>query len=186
MENAFAWLRDIADWLGRFVPRWEVVPTTHGWVKFVRGSRIVTGGSGIVWWWPVTTRMLDYPIVRQTITLPTQVVVTTDNIEIAVSAMLVFEIADLERILAHTYDPEETVRDIAATSLHDVCTEMTWEEIRTGGRKLRTRLTNEAKKDLAEYGVKPLKFALMTCAKCSVARVIRSDFREGSEMKSGG
>jgi regulator of protease activity HflC (stomatin/prohibitin superfamily) len=179
MESAFAWLRDIADWLGRFVPRWEVVPTTHGWVKWVRGSKVITGGAGVVWWWPVTTRLMDYPVVRQTTPLPSQVITTMDEKTIAVGGLLVYEIVDLEKILAHTYDPEDTIKDIAASSLHDVLAKMTWEQLRTAGRQLDTKLKNEAKKDLEDYGVRVIKFTLLTLAPCTVTRVIRSTFQEG-------
>lgn len=187
MENAFTWLRDLADWFSRFVPKWRTVPSTHGWVKFMDGKVLSGVGPKIVWWWEVTTELHLYPVVRQTVTFPTQVITTTDEKEVAVSAMLVYRIVDLEKIYAHTYDPEETTRDIAASSLHDVLTDMSWDEIRTSGRKLRTKLKNEAARDLEEYGVQPVKFALLTCARCNnVARVIRSDFIEGAELKAGG
>lgn len=186
MERAFTWVQDFADWFARFIPKWRTVPSTHGWVKFMDGKVLSGVGPKIVWWWEVTTELHLYPVVRQTISLPTQVITSADGIEFAVSSMLVYEISDLERIYAHTYDPEETVRDIVASSLHDVLADMRWEEVQTGGRKLRTKLKAEAARDLAEYGVKPLKFALMNCARCSVARVIRSDFVEGAELKAGG
>lgn len=184
MDNAFAWLRDCAEWLARFIPKWRVVATTHGWVKFGPKGKVLCGGPGIVWWWEVTTELHTYPVVRQTVPLPTQVVTTTDEQTVAVSGLLVYEITDLEKILAHTYDPEDTVKDIASSSLHDVLSRQSWPEIRTGqGRTLDTRLKNYARKDLDDYGVNVIKFTLTTCAKCTVARDIRSVFQEG-EMRN--
>jgi regulator of protease activity HflC (stomatin/prohibitin superfamily) len=180
MENAFMWLRDIADWLGMFVPRRVIVDSTHGWVKFVKGGKIITGGPQIVMFWPVTTNLHTYPTARQAVSLPSQVITTKDGQTVAIGGLLVYDIADLEKILAHTYDPEETIKDIAASSLHDVCCRETWDDLRGGqGRQLDTKLKNEAKKDLDDYGVRVIKFTLTTMALATVTRVIRSTFPEG-------
>ena len=184
MENAFAWLKNVIEWLGQFIPQWEIVDTTRGWIKWVRGYKVKTGGAGIVWHWPVVTRFMTYAIARQTTPLPSQVITTTDEKVVVVSGMLVYEITDLVPLIAHTYDAEDTIRDIATSSLHDVCSHQTWEELRTGqGRTLDTKLRNEAQKDLKAYGVRVIKFTLTTLAPCNVTRVIRSDFQEG-EIRS--
>jgi regulator of protease activity HflC (stomatin/prohibitin superfamily) len=180
MENAFAWVRYIMEWLGQFIPRWEIVSTTHGWVKFVRGTNVSTGGAGIVWYWPATTNILTYPVVRQTTPLPSQVITTRDRQTVTLCGMVVYEVFDLEKLLAHTYDPDDTIKDIAASALTDVCCKLTWEEIQSGqGRTLDTKLKNAARNELEDYGVRVLKFTLTTLAATKVYRLIQSSFQEG-------
>jgi hypothetical protein len=91
VEQAFAWIGYLAEWFGQFFPRRHVVMTTHGWIKFVAGfgrdMRVVSGGPGAVWHWPLTTEFTDYPVVRQTTPLPSQILTTSDDRTIAVSEM---------------------------------------------------------------------------------------------------
>lgn len=177
--DAFAWIKDIIEFFGQFIPRKEVLNTTRGWVKWVNGKDIQTGTAGTVWWFPWTTQFAHYPVVRQTTPLPPQFITTKDQRTVSVTGLLVYEVTDLPALLAHTYDPEDTAKDIAMSSLYDVCIKLTWEEIQTLGRKLDTRLKNEAREDLKEFGISVLKFTLTNAALCSVNRVIRSTFQEG-------
>jgi hypothetical protein len=160
MDKAFAWIGYIVEWLGQFFPRWKVIPTTHGWIKWVRGFKVKVGGPGIVWWWPATTEIEGYPV--------------------AVSGMLVYEVSDIEKLLGHTFDPDDTVKDIAQSALTDVLGHMSWPDIKKGqGKTLDTKLKNAAKKELEDYGVNVLKCSLTTLALCRVHRLITSQFTEG-------
>ena len=184
MDKAFAWIGYIVEWFGHFKPRRDVVPTTHGWIKWVAPfwgeMRVETGRAGSVWYWPLTTEMLMYPIVRQTTPLPSQVVTTADNRTIAVSGMLVYEVADVEKLVGHTYDADDTVKDVAQSALMDVVGRLSWEQIRAGqGRTLDTKLRNAAKGELDDYGVHVLKFSLTSLSPCRVSRLIMSQFPEG-------
>jgi regulator of protease activity HflC (stomatin/prohibitin superfamily) len=184
MDKAFAWIGYIMEWFGRFIPRRDVVPSTHGYIKWVGGFtkefRTVTGLGGVVWYWPLTTEVLLFPVVRQTTPLPSQIVTTGDNKTVAVSGMLVYEVSDIEKLLGHTYDPDDTVKDIAQSALTDVLGHMSWPDIQKGqGKTLDTKLRNAAKKDLEDYGVNVLKFSLTTLALCKVHRLITSQFTEG-------
>lgn len=179
MENAFAWIGQIISWFGQFFPRWAIVRTTHGWVKWVRGSEVKSGGAGVVWYWPATTDFVEFPIARQTVPLPSQVITTKDKQTITVGGMLVYEVTDVAKLLA-CYDTDDTIRDIAASSLLDVCCKLTWEELQSGqGRTLDTRLRNAAKRELEDYGVNVIKFTLTTLAPTRVYRVVQSTFQEG-------
>ena len=180
VTSAFAWIGQLVEWFGQFFPRWTVVRTTHGWVKWVRGTKVKTGGAGIVWYWPVISDFIVYPVERQTTPLPSQTITTTDNKTIAVSGMLVFKVTNIEKLIAYSYDCDDTLRDIAQSALTDVLGRMTWEQIKAGqGKTLDTRLKNVAKRDLEEYGVEVVKFSLTSLALCRVYRQIMSRFEEG-------
>lgn len=176
MDAAFAWVGAIAEWFGKFFPRWEVIPTTHGGVKWVKGATVVVMNPGIHWYWPVTTVITLYPTARQTVNLRSQTLTLKDGKTVVVGGMLVYDIVDIEAILAHTWDPEETIRDIAAGALHDVICQHTWEELTTRQRsgELDRALRRDAKKDLDKYGVRVLRTTLTDLAPCRVYKLMQS------------
>jgi regulator of protease activity HflC (stomatin/prohibitin superfamily) len=174
MENAFAWIGQTAEWVGRFFPHITIVPTTHGAVKFVKGKKVVPLGPGIYVYLPLTTQLVGYPTARQAVDLRPQTIVTKDDKTIAIGALIVYEIMDIAAILAHTYDPEETVRDIAMSGVHDVCCQYEWEDLKAAQRsgKLDTALRQEIRKGLEPYGVKLMKATLTDLAPCRVIKLM--------------
>jgi regulator of protease activity HflC (stomatin/prohibitin superfamily) len=181
MEGALAWVSEIARWVGQFVPRWVIVDTTHGAVKFVRGSKVVALGPGWHLYWPLTTNFTLYPTARQAADLRTQTVVTRDGRSIAVGGLIIYEISDIELIVAHTFDPDQTIKDISMTVVHDVCCQKTWDEITAAQRtgELDREMRREAKKQLDSYGVRVLKTMLTDLAPCRVLRLVSSVSQDG-------
>lgn len=180
MAGAFEWISKIAEWLGAFIPQWAVIDTTMGAVKFVRGSKVKPLGPGIHFWWPVTTNFYRYPVARQGEDLRSQTLVTTDDKVIIVGGMIIYEVVDIEPLLAHTYKPSETIRDIALTAIHDVCCKLSWPELKEAQRKgtLDTKLKNAAKEALEPYGVKVLKTMLTDLAPARVIKVLQSTSKD--------
>lgn len=181
MESAFAWIGQIVEWFGQFVPRVEIIDTNHGAVKFVRGSKVVPLGPGVHIYWPLVTTFHVYPISRQASDLRSQAVLTTDNKILMVGGLLEYEINDLEKILAHTWDPEQTIKAVALGAIHDVLTKMSYIDIRTAqefgtlGPKLRRRVRRELK----PYGVHVLKARLTDLAPGRVYKLIQSTSTDG-------
>lgn len=165
-----------------WIPRWTIVDTTHGAVKFVKGHTVVACSPGVHWYWPVTTIMQVHPTARQTSNLRSQTVMTSDEKTIAVGGMIVYEISDIEKIIAHTFDPDETIKDIAVSSIHDVCCQLSWSEMREQQRNgaLDKKLKAEAKRDLDKFGVRVLKVTLTDLAPCRVLKVINSMSQDAS------
>lgn len=189
MESAFAWLGDFINWLVQFVPQYKVVITTQGAVKFKSfqfrdpfrgGITVETCQPGFLVYWPFVTDITVYPTARQGNDLRSQTLVTKDDRSVTVGAMIIYEIHDLEAIVAHTYDPEETIMDIAVTAVHEVCCKRTWDELLEGQRRstLDTALRNETQRQLNDYGVKVLKVALTDMAPTRVYRLIQSQGKD--------
>lgn len=176
MDSALAWIGTIADWVGQFIPRWRIVDTTEAAVKWVRGSRVVVLGPGIHWYFPATTRFVVHPVARQTNNLKSQTITLRDDKVIVVGGLCVFEIKDIEAVLAHTYLPDETIRDITLSAIHDVCCQLSWTEITEQQRsgELDRKLKVEARKDLDRYGVRVLKITLTDLAPVRVLKIVQA------------
>lgn len=159
LDSAFAWLQSITDWLGRFIPRWVVVNTTEGAVKYqsfvfpytvrkwlcadIPGTfnlfcPVVFEGDirtsvckpGMHWYWPVTTEWQDYPTAMQTDRLETQTMETADGVTFLVSGTLSYIVEDLGKLLPVVHNAATLAVDMAMAAVHDVCCEMTWTQLR--------------------------------------------------------
>lgn len=176
MEGALGWISAIAEWVGQFIPRWVVVPTTHGAVKFVSGQRVVKLGPGVHFYWPAVTVFVLHPIAEQTTDLPAQTITTGDGRSVLVRGMVAYAIDDLEMLIANNFDPDDSIRDIVAGVIHDVCAQYeTWGDFYEAARdrrKLPRTLLAEAASALRPYGVKVLRVSLLDVAVCRVYRVV--------------
>lgn len=180
MDSALAWIGQVAEWIGQWVPRWVILAPTRGGVKYVRGREVHILGPGIHFYWPVMTELATYPVARQADDLRSQTLVTTDDKTIVVGGMVVYCVRDLSRLLPTTYQPEQAIKDITLTSIHNVCCRMSWAELKDEQRKgtLDTKLKNAAKRQLEDYGVEVLKVQLTDLAPAQIYRVMQSTSKD--------
>lgn len=180
MDSALAWIGQIFEWLGRFVPRWLVLDTTSGAVKFVRGKNPVALYAGIHWYWPLVTTVTEYPVAYQADRLPTQTIVTSDDKTVILGAMIAYRVPDLLPLVANTHSAITTVKNLALTAVHDVCCRMSWDELKTEQRKgtLDTKLRHAAIKLLKEYGVQVEQVMLIDLAPARVLKLMQSTSME--------
>jgi regulator of protease activity HflC (stomatin/prohibitin superfamily) len=176
MESALAWIGHIAEWIGKFIPRWVVIDTTEGAVKFVRGGRPVALGAGIHWYWPLVTTLSLYPVAYQADRMPTQTIVTTDDKSVVIGAMIAYRVENILPLVAQTHSAITTVQNLALTAVHDVCCRMSWAELKEGQRRgtLDTKLKNAAQHLLESYGVRVVQLMLIDLAPVRVIKLMQS------------
>ncbi len=78
MSAALAWLNDLIQWLGRWIPRLVLIHPTHRGVKFGPRGRAVQVGPGLVVYWPITHDLLQVPVTTQSIQLCGQILPMPD------------------------------------------------------------------------------------------------------------
>lgn len=179
MESALAWIGQLAEWVGRFIPRLVILIPSLGAVKYTgtrKGMRVRACEPGLHVYWPLVTVWDVYPTVRQTDDLRTQTITTADGKTIAVGGLITYEVYDLLKLLPTTFEPAKAISEITLTSIHDVLARMTWEEMCAEQRKgtLETKLRNAAKRQLDDYGVRVLRVQLTDMAPARVLKVIQS------------
>lgn len=196
LESAFAWIGQIAEWIGRFFPRREILDTTEGAIKYSgfvlpRGLRVRCRGfdgtfritvheAGIHWWWPFTSKWASHPTARQTDRLETQTMESKDGITFLVSGTITYTVTDLKAFVTTIHSPLTTVVDIAACAVHDICCDMNWKDLQDEQRRktLKTKLKNEAHKQLKEYGLEVIKLQLNSLGRCRVLKISQSTSQE--------
>ena len=181
MDNAFAWVNAIAGWIGQWIPHWQIIPATHGGVKFIRGHKVIALGPGWHMYWPLTTELLMYPVVRQTIPTRTQCLVTADDKTIEDCGMITYAIHDVEAILARTYDADNTIEESAMSAIGRVCCRMSWEDLKAGleSGALNRTLRSAVRHELKPYGVTVIKATLTDMAPCRALKLIQSQSKDG-------
>ena len=184
MSSAFAWLGQIIEWFGQFIPRWVLLDSTQEAVKFthefyvdrwkihgrLRVTRLEKGGHV---YWPLMSRINTVPVVRDTMDLEGQVITLKGGKPVLVSGMVRFAIFDIERAVANTSDIFNCVRDEAMCAIHDTLENYTWEEAHAAGKELAVAMTKTAQKELTRYGVRVQKIGIKDLAQTKVYKIVQ-------------
>lgn len=180
MDSALQWVGQIASWLGAFIPRWVILDTTEGAIHYSGGKRIIVCAAGIHWYWPVRSTFVIFPVVRQTDRCESQTIESADGKTFIASGTLTYTVENLALLVPCTHSPTTAIVDIAMAALHDVCCDMNWADLQREQRRgtLKTKLRNEAQRQLSEYGVKVIKLQLNSLAKCRVLKISQSTSTE--------
>lgn len=181
MESALAWIGQVAEWFGQFIPRRVVLDTTEGAVHTVNGRDPVYREPGRAWWWwPWNSNFNKFPIVRQTVSIETQTLETLDGKTFIVSGTLTYSVTDLLKLLTTTHDADTAIAEMASTTMGDTLTGMTWEALYNEQRRgtIKTKLKNGAKNELEVIGVNVIRFKINSLARCRVLKVSQSTASE--------
>lgn len=181
MESALAWIGQVAEWVGQFIPRRIVLDTTEAAVKTVAGHDPVLCPPGTTpWWWPWTSKIEIFPIARQTDTIETQTLESSDGKTFMVNGTLTYRVNDLLKLLTSVHSAVTAINEMAISSMNDVLCKMTWDQIQDEQRKgtLKTKLKNAAANELSQYGIDVIRFKLNSLARCWVLKVSQSTASE--------
>jgi len=153
MENAFAWIGKIAEFLGSLFPRITVIMSSHRGVKYVWGSKVVLLEPGVHVYWPIVTQLETVAVVRQVLDLKSQILETKDGVTVVASGIVVYDIDDAETFLADNENAFESISEVAMSAIRKVVVNCDLEELREGRARLDSRLTRETQKLLRAFGV---------------------------------
>lgn len=175
MESAFAWLGDIINWFGKFIPRVFIMKATHGGIAFKRGKHVIKLDPGLHVYWPFTTELATYPIVRQTSNLPTQVLMSKDGKPVVVGGIVVYKINDIVKALRDVWDLDDTIRDISLLAISKIIFNKTVVEIRKHHEIINKELTEELRQKLGEFGVDIVTFCISDYSTCVVIKTFGTE-----------
>lgn len=172
MDSAFAWIGQIMEWFGNFVPRLKLIRRTHGGVKFV-GSKVVELKSGWHFYWPLTTEVEVLPVVRQTHNLVTQTLTTKDDKSVIVGAVVIYEINDVIAAKGESWDIDDTVSDITQLAVLKVVNTWAYDDLKNQlYDKVENELSIETRRQLKPFGIKVIRCGISDFAPCRVIRLV--------------
>jgi len=167
MDAALGWIGDLVRYFARLVPRLQLVRITERSIKF-RRHRAAEVGPGLHWWWPVTTEMDVYPVVRQIVSLEPQMIQTSEGKTIVVDGVIVYTIADLYTFCVDNHDAEQNMAELAQAGMRKAVLGTPIDEINAGRAKFDNRLTMEAQRSLKGFGVEIESMRLQSCTEGAV------------------
>lgn len=175
IDGALAWVSWIAQWVGQFIPRWQVLDPTLGWAKYHRGHLTACGRAGMVFWWPVLTKVEVFSVVEQTIKLEPQSLTTKDGKDITVRGVIVYEYVDIEKMATTSVDPDDSVRDKALMVIADAVSQHTKDELLEAMREkgLDKLFKRQAQQFLGSYGVRVIRMGLVELAGARPYRIMQ-------------
>ena len=143
-------------------PRILVVKANEKGVRFRRGKITKVIFPGVSWYWPLVTEIEIVPIVRQTLNLAAQTLMTKDGKCVIAAGVIVYSITDVIKYIVDNYDAEESIAEIASAALRDVIVEKSLDDIQTNSRNTTDKALSKCCKDaLAIFGVS-VEYARLT------------------------
>jgi len=161
MENAFAWLNAIFQYLGRFIPQFFLVKWTDRGVRYRRGKFPVEVAPGLRWYWPLTTHVEMAEVVWSVQEFTPTVLTTKDGKSISIGYSMLYRIVDVVKTHTSTDNFMESLGELAELPLADIVHSHTAEELRSmmelkpGARqsKLNRMLTKRARREVGWLGI---------------------------------
>jgi regulator of protease activity HflC (stomatin/prohibitin superfamily) len=179
MNSALGWIGQIAAWFANWIPQIFHVKATDKAIKYV-WSRAVVIEPGIHVYWPITTQVTIYPVVRQVMNLPNQIV-QCDNTSVVVGGIVTFSIKDLYMFLVENYDAEDSMFEAAQTGIRRAVLAETVDSINSGRAKIDHRLTREVQSAVEAFGVSVEMVRLTTFAPTQVLSLLSDGSGPGDD-----
>jgi hypothetical protein len=145
--EAFAWIGQIIETLGKFIPRLTIVKATMGGVKWRSGKTVKPMMPGLHVYWPIVTEIELIVTARQTLNLPTQVLMTKDRQKVVVGTVVVYRIKDIVQAIGEkNWDVDTTISDITKTAIVSEIAKLTLDELLAGvvDESVNNRLTKSS------------------------------------------
>ena len=173
--TALSWLGDIFETLIRLFPHLKIVKLTQGGLKLRRGCEVTVLTPGLWWYWPLITTIDVVTTVRDTIDLNGQTFTTKDGKSVLASGMVMYTVADVQKLLTTAPDYANTICDVAMNCIHDVMIQYEWEQIRNGinDGSLGKELKRAAQKELRSFGVEIISLGLKDLAPVRVFKLVQ-------------
>lgn len=170
---ALDWIGYIAEWIGNFIPRIIHVKKNYEGVIFTRknASKI---GPGIHIYLPLWSSVDLYPIKRQTLNLPSQILTTKDKISVIVDVAIIYSICDIYRAIVNTYELQDTIRDICQESIKFRIMECTFDEVIESQEAIDEALITDISENVFSYGIRIENAFITDVAKAKVLKLITS------------
>lgn len=171
--GALDWIGSIIEWLGMFIPRIIHIKATEEGVMYTR-SKYKKIHSGIHIYLPLWSDYYTYPVKRNTLDLPSQILLTADKQSLYIEVAVVYSIQDIVKALVDTFDLEDTIRDVAQGCVKNIISKSTLTTLQDEQEQIDKRLTKELKKELESYGIYVRKGFITNISNVKVFRLIQN------------
>lgn len=172
MESGFGWLSSLMESVGHLFPRFKHVQKNQTGVMFTRGSARPIG-PGMHWYWPVWSRPDVHSSVRQTITLETQTLTTSDGKSVCCRSQIVLRVVDPMAAFVDTSSVEEAVVDIATGGVKAVISKTSLQDLILRSRAVDAAISRRIRAELKVFGVEVIRAFLSDFSPAKVICLVK-------------
>lgn len=122
---------------------------------------------------PFYDDILNQHIAITTINIPAQSLITTDNKNIVVKAIVKYKIEDVKTFLIDVYDSVDAISDVTQGVIKQVIMSKTWEDCRNP--ELDNDITKKVRSSLKKFGVYVENVTLSSIAEMRTIRLINQN-----------
>ncbi len=126
-------------------------------VVFRLGRFLAVKGPGLILLIPVIDKMRKVDLRVTTLDVPSQEVITRDNVSINVSAVVYFRVVEADKAVIQVEDYYYATSQLAQTTLRSICGQAELDEILAEREKLNARIQEILDADTEPWGVKVSK-----------------------------
>ena len=123
-------------------------------VIFRLGRVVATKGPGLIILIPVIDKMVKVSLRLVTMDVPSQDVITKDNVSIKVNAVVYFRVVDPTKAVVEVEDYLFATSQLAQTTLRSVCGEVELDEILSERERINAKLQSILDKHTDPWGIK--------------------------------
>jgi regulator of protease activity HflC (stomatin/prohibitin superfamily) len=132
----------------------RIVPEYERAVIFRLGRAIGAKGPGLFILVPIIDKMIRVDLRTVTLDVPSQDIITKDNVSVSVDAVVYFRVVDPVRAIVEVEDYQYATSQIAQTTLRSVCGSVELDELLSEREKLNLKLQELIDKQTEPWGVK--------------------------------
>lgn len=138
----------------------KVIPEYERAVVFRLGRVIGAKGPGLIIVIPIIDRVVKVSLRTVTLDVPTQDVITKDNVSVQVDAVVYFRVVDPVKAIVEVEDYFYATSQIAQTTLRSVCGEAELDELLSQREKINLKLQEIIDRQTDPWGVKVISVEL--------------------------
>jgi regulator of protease activity HflC (stomatin/prohibitin superfamily) len=119
----------------------KVVQQYEKGVVFLLGKVTGEKAPGLRWVWPIFERMTKVPLRIVTMPIPSQKIITKDNVSIDVAAVAYFKVVDATKSIVAIQDVYSAVNQIAQTTVRNIVGQFRLDEILSDTLKINEQIS---------------------------------------------
>lgn len=166
LDSLIQWLTSIIEHVSPFF----IVRQYENGIQLRFGKYLRSLDPGLYIKIPFVDEILTQHVVLTTLSLPAQSLVTSDNKNIVVEAMVKYKITDAQVFLLEVYDSIDAVSDISQGIIKELIMSSTWEQCRDN--ELDNSITKKVRNELKKFGVYVDKVTLTSISEIKTFRLI--------------
>ncbi len=132
----------------------RILPEYERGVVFRLGRVIGAKGPGLVILIPLIDRMVRVDLRTRTLDVPTQDIITKDNVSVSVDAVVYYRVIDPVKSVVEVEDFDYATSQIAQTTLRSVCGQADLDELLSEREKINLKLQEIIDKQTDPWGIK--------------------------------